>query len=107
MINRIVFGLFMILTIGFALTGCGDGASDQHQSGGKQIIDKTGPEYTAAWICPMYCKGSGSAEPGVCPVCNMQYVKNPDLPKASPSDNVMPSGSDSSATAHGSGHEHS
>lgn len=39
---------------------------------------KTGPEYTSAYICPMHCEGSGSAEPGTCPVCNMAYVKNED-----------------------------
>ncbi len=38
--------------------------------------DKTGKEYTAAYICPMHCKGSGSDKAGTCPVCKMDYVKN-------------------------------
>lgn len=33
-------------------------------------------EYTAAYICPMHCEGSGSTQEGVCPVCGMDYVKN-------------------------------
>lgn len=37
---------------------------------------KKGKEYTSAYICPMHCEGSGSAEPGSCPVCGMDYVKN-------------------------------
>lgn len=35
-----------------------------------------GPEYTSAYICPMHCEGSGSAEMGTCPVCKMDYVAN-------------------------------
>lgn len=35
-----------------------------------------GPEYTSAYVCPMHCEGSGSAEPGKCPVCGMEYVAN-------------------------------
>lgn len=86
-----------ILSFAFVLGGCADSGSDQHKSGGTPVIDKSGPEYTAAWICPMYCPGSGSEEPGLCPVCNMKYVKNPDAPKHAPSDKVLPNGADSSA----------
>ena len=42
----------------------------------EDAVDKTGKEYTSAYICPMHCKGSGSEEPGKCPVCNMDYEKN-------------------------------
>ncbi len=38
--------------------------------------EQTGPEYTSAYVCPMHCEGSGSDEPGTCPVCNMDYVPN-------------------------------
>ncbi len=41
-----------------------------------EAVDKTGKEYTSAFICPMHCKGSGSAETGKCPVCGMDYVAN-------------------------------
>ena len=37
-----------------------------------------GKEYTAAYVCPMHCKDSGSDKPGNCPVCGMKYVKNKD-----------------------------
>ncbi|MDX1665645.1 MAG: heavy metal-binding domain-containing protein [Saprospiraceae bacterium] len=33
-----------------------------------------GPEYTSTYVCPMHCEGSGSEEPGKCPVCGMDYV---------------------------------
>ena len=33
-------------------------------------------EHNSKYICPMYCEGSGSEEPGQCPVCEMDYVLN-------------------------------
>ena len=39
---------------------------------------KESVEYASAYVCPMHCKGSGSNEPGKCPVCNMDYVANKD-----------------------------
>ena len=33
-----------------------------------------GKEYTSAYVCPMHCEGSGSEQPGNCPVCGMDYV---------------------------------
>lgn len=42
----------------------------------KEAVDKSGPEYTSAYVCPMHCKGSGSAEAGKCPACKMDYVAN-------------------------------
>ncbi|MCC6753990.1 MAG: hypothetical protein IT266_08420 [Saprospiraceae bacterium] len=44
-----------------------------------EAVDTTGPEYTSRYICPMYCKGSGSDQPGTCPVCGMDYVLNEDF----------------------------
>lgn len=40
--------------------------------------DKSGKEYTSAYICPMHCTDSGSDEVGKCPVCKMAYVENPE-----------------------------
>ena len=63
--------LGMLLFGALAFSSCGNEAAN---SGG----DKTGPEYTSAYICPMHCEGSGSEEAGKCPVCGMDYVKNED-----------------------------
>lgn len=35
-------------------------------------------EYTAKYICPNHDKGSGSDEPGDCPVCGMELIENPN-----------------------------
>ncbi len=43
-----------------------------------KATDVNGKEYTSAYICPMYCVGSGSDKPGdKCPACNMDLVPNP------------------------------
>ena len=41
-------------------------------------VDKSGKEYTSAFICSMHCAGSGSHEAGKCSVCGMDYVANED-----------------------------
>ncbi|MEL0262530.1 MAG: heavy metal-binding domain-containing protein [Flavobacteriaceae bacterium] len=38
--------------------------------------EKQGKEYTAEYVCPMQCEGSGSDQEGECPKCGMAYVKN-------------------------------
>ncbi len=38
--------------------------------------NKTGKEYTSAYVCPMHCEGSGSDSAGTCPVCGMDYIEN-------------------------------
>ncbi|MBN2662085.1 MAG: hypothetical protein JXR68_00425 [Bacteroidales bacterium] len=37
-----------------------------------------GKEYTSLFICPNHCKDSGGDEFGICPVCGMEYIENPD-----------------------------
>ena len=49
------------------------------QEGSKHKMEKhdtSGPEFTSAYNCPMHCKGSGSDQPGKCPVCQMDYELN-------------------------------
>ena len=41
-------------------------------------VDQSGAEFTSAYVCPMHCEGSGSDEPGQCPVCEMDYKENPE-----------------------------
>jgi len=67
--------LFTILVCSIALlsTSCGN---SQKQNTEQQEVDKSGPEYTSAYVCPMHCEGSGSDKPGACPVCGMDYVEN-------------------------------
>jgi hypothetical protein len=40
-----------------------------------------GKEFTAKYICPEHCKGSGSDKPGKCSVCGMDLIENPNLQK--------------------------
>ena len=52
-------------------------------SSNEKKVEQNTKEYTSTYVCPMHCEGSGSEEPGVCPVCNMDYVKNPEKEKES------------------------
>lgn len=60
--------LSLICFLGVFFTSCGSNAP----------ADKSDKAYTAAYVCPMHCAGSGSDEPGTCPVCKMDYEKNTD-----------------------------
>ncbi len=62
-----------LFALGLSVTSCGNKSSDSSQT---EQADQQGKEYTSAYICPMHCEGSGSDQPGTCPVCNMDYVKN-------------------------------
>ena len=69
-----VFGLAAVMA------GCGTKSSQpSHITNHEHLnqkVDRSGPEYTSAYICPMHCKGSGSDTAGICPVCKMDYVIN-------------------------------
>ena len=68
---RIIILFTVLGGTGLIITSCGGSEkSDQQEMQGK--------EYTSAYICPMHCEGSGSDEPGKCPVCGMDYEKNED-----------------------------
>lgn len=66
---KFTFSILAFITSVMLLTNC---------KGNSSAADKTGPEYTSAYVCPMHCKGSGSNEPGKCNVCGMDYVVNPE-----------------------------
>ena len=65
---KIIFLSLAFLASGLAISSCG----------GDAAADKKGKEYTSAYVCPMHCEGSGSAEAGKCPKCGMDYVANED-----------------------------
>lgn len=71
--NLKIFFLFAVLfSTGILISSCGNSADNGDQQ------EMQGKEYTAAYVCPMHCEGSGSDEAGKCPVCGMDYVKNED-----------------------------
>lgn len=71
------FSFLVVLTLACA---CGGGHGHSHEQNATDTtgtqVDKSAKEFTSAYICPMHCKGSGSDQPGKCPVCGMEYVKN-------------------------------
>ncbi len=51
-----------------------DGPDHDHDHDHEGGDHGEGAAYTAAYVCPMHCEGSGSETEGKCPVCNMDYV---------------------------------
>lgn len=73
-----------LIFFGLGLSSCNNAKSsdkDMTEEAATEAseTDMSGPEYTSAYICPMHCKGSGSAEPGKCPACGMDYVSNESM----------------------------
>lgn len=76
------FGIILMLSVSMAFfTACGDGAERTDETSTEATVHGEGPEYTSEYVCPMHCTGSGSAEPGKCPVCGMTYEKLEDHTK--------------------------
>jgi hypothetical protein len=77
-ILKVFCSSLLLLAGASALTSCGG-----HQASADATEEAAqGKEYTSTYICPMHCAGSGSEEPGKCPVCKMDYVLNEDKPEA-------------------------
>ena len=76
--NYSIYTFSLLLILGLTLNSCGNKAKNNPDTDSAEMVDKTGIEYTSAYICPMHCKGSGSEKPGECPVCKMKYVVNKD-----------------------------
>lgn len=77
------FRMFLLTTLlAFALAACGNSheqADHDHEHDATateqvETVHGEGPQYTSAYVCPMHCEGSGSDQPGTCPVCGMTYV---------------------------------
>jgi len=95
-LNYIFIGLLFFSAI--CISGCSSQGSDSENENDTTIVqmeqkmdelestDSTkavnenstlGKEYTAKYICPDHCKGSGSDKPGECPNCGMELMENP------------------------------
>ena len=60
--------LLLLLSVVAFFIACGQG--------GNKAQAEDSYAYTAAYICPMSCEGSGAEAPGNCPSCKMDYVQN-------------------------------
>ena len=69
-LQNLLFAFGMILMAGMLNTSCSGGHENQDQNAEQSYA------YTADYICPMHCEGSGSDKAGKCPVCKMDYVMN-------------------------------
>lgn len=75
--------IFCSLALAFLIASCGGNHSHNHDHGDHHhgtaadsaAVHGHGKEFTSVYVCPMHCQGSGSASPGTCPVCGMDYVQ--------------------------------
>ncbi len=77
-----------LISLSLAFMSCGEQGqqpaeqpqeqTDLQTESNESMPEEQGKEYTSAYICPMHCEGSGSDEPGTCPVCGMDYVAQAD-----------------------------
>lgn len=105
--------IFNIMLLVCTVLWIGSMASCKHEHGPHThthnpdgSIDKSGPEWTSDYVCPMHCKGSGDSKKGTCPVCNMKLVKNKDK-KSTGHEGHDHSGHDHDHSGHGHSHDHS
>lgn len=73
---RMITLMMFVLALGCFAFACGSDADtgSEEATETEAAAHGEGPEYTSDYVCPMHCKGSGSDEPGQCPVCGMDYV---------------------------------
>lgn len=69
----------LVFSLAFTVTACGgEAAAESDQATTTETPHGEGKEFTSAYVCPMHCDGSGSDQPGECPVCGMDYVAKAD-----------------------------
>ncbi len=97
--------IMVVFALGITVTSCNNSES----SGVKieKATDKNGKEYQSAYICPMYCKGSGSNQPGKCPACKMDYVANASKVKTNTHTHDHSGHNHNHSHGHNHGHDHS
>lgn len=72
---RTILLALSLLAVAATATNCGHKAPEATEAT-QDATPTQGKERTSAYICPMYCPGSGSDAPGKCPGCGMNYVEN-------------------------------
>ena len=101
-IGKLILGFVFVFGLSMAMTSCGghsheggdhshgteqteshdhaghDHSGHDHDGHSHAAAHGEGADYTSAYVCPMHCKGSGSAEQGKCPVCEMDLVAQAD-----------------------------
>jgi len=76
--KHLILCLSAIFAFSVCISSCGNKSKSKTDATQTETVDKTGKEYTSAYVCPMHCKDSGSDKAGTCPVCSMDYVVNKD-----------------------------
>jgi hypothetical protein len=83
--------ILMALFIAGAISSCGNREENPEQTNTQNAV-VTATNTTDKYVCPMNCEGSGSDQPGKCPVCGMDLVLNRNYQESGTADSasVMP-----------------
>ncbi len=92
----------VIVTAGL-MSSCG--SSEQKDAAAEGTTEQAAViNTTHAYVCPMNCENSASMEPGLCPVCKMELVANPNYQGVAATTDTAAVAADTAAHAE-EGHE--
>lgn len=99
--------LSMLILAAGLLSSCGNKDRSETTTETTTNHPSTTTNTSHAYICPMDCENSASNVAGVCPVCGMDLVKNPNYVAATTTDTTSPGAIDTgnAGTEH-KGHDH-
>ncbi|HEX5002995.1 MAG TPA: heavy metal-binding domain-containing protein [Bacteroidia bacterium] len=62
-----------------SMSACGGSENKEKDASATEMTEaQVAVNTTDKYVCPMNCEGSGSNQPGKCPVCGMDLVENPN-----------------------------
>ncbi|WP_192822644.1 heavy metal-binding domain-containing protein [Rufibacter sp. LB8] len=78
-----ILSISLSVMMALALGSCAQDTKTVQQEGQPATAEATADSTATstkqmAYVCPMECANSASMNPGKCPVCGMDLVKNPD-----------------------------
>jgi hypothetical protein len=68
--------LALVISAAALMSSCGSG--EQKEAATEATTEQVAINTTHAYVCPMNCENSASMEAGMCKVCGMELVKNPN-----------------------------
>jgi len=98
--------ILMALLIAGTFSACGNKEHKQEQTNTQNAV-VTATNTTDKYVCPMNCEGSGSDQPGKCPVCGMDLVLNRNYQESTRTDSAsVPTDSIASENYNHGDHDH-
>ena len=95
----------VVIVAAALMSSCGGG--EHKEAATEATTEQVAINTTHAYVCPMNCENSASMEPGMCKVCGMELVKNPNYQGTAPDTTTAATPPDTGhAEAGHEGHNH-